>query len=118
MNTAEEILKLKPLVYGTYMATVDVFMLSLLKAISLGWISKVFLFVPTVIYAMQPWVFLTALKYENMTIMNLLWDVMSDLMVTGTGLFVFKEKITQIQMLGVGFALVAIVLLTCGDLCV
>ncbi len=117
MNTTAEILKAKPLIYGTYMATVDVFMLSLLKAIHLGWISKVFLFLPTLIYAMQPWVFLTALKYESLTVMNLLWDVMSDLMVTGTGLFVFKETITRTQMIGVGFALVAIILLTCGDVC-
>lgn len=117
MNTNAEILKIKPLIYGTYMATVDVFMLSLLKAIHLGWISNVFLFLPTLIYAMQPWVFLSSLKYENMTVMNLLWDVMSDLMVTGTGLFVFNETISRTQMMGVGFALVAIVLLTCGDLC-
>jgi multidrug transporter EmrE-like cation transporter len=117
MNATGEIMKLKPLVYGTYMATVDVFMLGMLKAIHLGWINKVFLFLPTLIYAMQPWVFLSALKYENMTIMNLLWDVMSGLMVTGTGLYFFNEKISRTQMIGIGFALVAIVLLTSGDLC-
>lgn len=116
-NTTKEVMKLKPLIYGTYMATVDVFMLGLLKAIHLGWINKVFLFLPTLIYAMQPWVFLTSLKFESLTVMNLLWDVLSDLMVTGTGLFFFKETITTTQMVGVGFALIAVVLLTCGDAC-
>lgn len=117
MNASQEIMKLKPLVYGTYMATVDVFMLGILKAIHLGWISKVFLFLPTLIYAMQPWVFLSALKYESLTVMNLLWDVISDLMVTGTGLYFFNETITRTQMIGVGFAIIAVFLLTCGDAC-
>jgi multidrug transporter EmrE-like cation transporter len=117
MNITQEIIKVKPLVYGTYMATMDVFMLGILKAIHLGWINKAFLFLPTLIYAMQPWVFLSSLKYENMTVMNLLWDVLSGVMVTGTGLYFFNETVTKTQMIGVGFAFVAIILLTCGDLC-
>ena len=116
-NTTKEVMKLKPLIYGTYMATVDVFMLGLLKAIHLGWINKIFLFLPTLIYAMQPWVFLSSLKFESLTVMNLLWDVLSGVFVTGAGLFVFNETITRTQMIGVGFAFVAIILLTCGDLC-
>ena len=60
--------------YGTYMAGIDVFMLSLLKAINLGWVNKTLIFLPTVIYAMQPWIFLSSLKFESMTVMNLLWD--------------------------------------------
>ena len=103
----------QPIVYGTYMATVDVFVLSLLKAINLGWIGPAMMVLPTLIYAMQPWVFLTSLKYESMTVMNLLWDVMSDLMVTFTGLYFFKETISTTKMVGVGFGLVAVFLLTC-----
>ena len=106
-----------PLVYGTYMASVDVFMLGLLKAISLGWIGHAAIFIPTFIYAMQPWVFLASLKYESMTVMNLLWDVMSDLLVTFTGLYFFGEKISRTKMIGVGFAIVAVFLLSCGDFC-
>ena len=103
----------QPIVYGTYMATVDVFMLSLLKAISLGWLSKTMIFLPTLIYAMQPWVFLASLKYESMTVMNLLWDVMSDLLVTFTGIYFFKETISTTKMMGIGFGLIAVFLLTC-----
>jgi multidrug transporter EmrE-like cation transporter len=105
----------EPLIYGTYMASVDVFMLSLLKSIHLGWISKAFLFLPTLIYAMQPWVFLTSLKFESMTVMNLLWDVMSDLLVTFTGVFIFKEKISPMKMFGITLAISAIILLNCCD---
>lgn len=103
----------QPIVYGTYMATVDVFMLSMLKAINLGWINHAMIFLPTLIYAMQPWVFLASLKHESMTVMNLLWDVMSDLLVTFTGLYFFKEELSPTKMMGVGFAIVAVFLLTC-----
>lgn len=103
---------LVPLVYGTYMATVDVFMLGLLKAIHLGWVSNALLFLPTVIYAMQPWVFLASLKFESLTIMNLLWDMISDVLVTFTGLWFFQEQITRTKLVGVGLSMVSIFLLT------
>lgn len=101
-----------PLVYGTYMATVDVFMLGILKAINLGWVSKRLMFLPTLIYAMQPWVFLTSLNYESLTVMNLIWDVLSDVLVTIEGLFFFQEKVSRTKMLGVGLSLISIFLLS------
>ena len=106
-----------PLIYGTYMASIDVFMLGILKAIHLGWINKVSIFLPTILYSMQPWVFLSSLNYESMTVMNLLWDVMSDVLVTGTGLFFFKEQLTRVKTVGIFFALIAVFLLTCDDMC-
>jgi len=101
-----------PLVYGTYMATVDVFMLGILKAINLGWVSKSLIFLPTLIYAMQPWVFLTSLNYESLTVMNLLWDVISDVLVTVEGLYFFQEKVSRTKMLGVGLSLISVFLLS------
>ena len=106
-----------PIVYGTYMASIDVFMLSMLKAISLGWIGKAALILPMAIYAFQPVIFLTSLKYESMVVMNLLWDVLSDVLVTFTGLYFFQEKITRTKMIGIGFAIIAVFLLTWGDIC-
>jgi multidrug transporter EmrE-like cation transporter len=103
---------LAPLVYGTYMATVDVFMLGILKAINLGWVSKSLIFLPTLIYAMQPWVFLTSLSHESLTVMNLLWDVISDVLVTVEGLYFFQEKLSRTKMLGVGLSLISVFLLS------
>jgi multidrug transporter EmrE-like cation transporter len=103
---------LAPLVYGTYMATVDVFVLGILKAINLGWISKTLIFLPTLIYAMQPWVFLTSLSHESLTVMNLLWDVISDVLVTVEGLYFFQEKLSRTKMLGVGLSLISVFLLS------
>jgi len=101
-----------PLIYGTYMATVDVFMLGILKAINLGWISSSLIFLPTLIYAMQPWIFLKSLEFESMTVMNLLWDVTSDVLVTGSGLYFFKEKLSRTKLLGVGLSLISIMLMS------
>jgi multidrug transporter EmrE-like cation transporter len=103
---------LAPLVYGTYMATVDVFVLGILKAIHLGWVSKSLIFLPTLIYAMQPWVFLTSLSHESLTVMNLLWDVISDVLVTVEGLYFFQEKLSRTKMLGVGLSLISVFLLS------
>lgn len=103
---------LAPLVYGTYMATVDVFVLGILKAINLGWVSKNLIFLPTLIYAMQPWVFLTSLSHESLTVMNLLWDVISDVLVTVEGLYFFQEKLSRTKMLGVGLSLISVFLLS------
>ena len=104
-----------PLIYGTYMATVDVFMLGILKAINLGWFSSSLIFLPTLIYAMQPWIFLKSLEFESMTVMNLLWDVISDVLVTGTGLYFFKEKLSRTKMMGVGLSLISIMLMSSKD---
>lgn len=94
------------------MAVVDVFMLGLLKAINLKWVSSALLFLPVVVYSMQPLVFLASLKFESLTVMNLLWDVLSDVLVTITGLWFFGEKISRTKMVGVGLSLVSIFLLT------
>jgi multidrug transporter EmrE-like cation transporter len=87
-------------------------MLGILKAINLGWVSKSLIFLPTLIYAMQPWVFLTSLDYESLTVMNLLWDVISDVLVTMEGLFFFQEKVSRTKMLGVGLSLISVFLLS------
>jgi multidrug transporter EmrE-like cation transporter len=50
----------------------------------------------------------TFLNKDNI---KMLWDVISDLLVTVTGLFVFKEQIGPKKMLGVVASFVAITLL-------
>ena len=106
-----------PLLFGVYMAIVDVFMLGILKAINLKWVSSALVFLPMIIYGMQPFVFLASLKFESLTVMNLLWDVASDVLVTITGLWFFGEKISRTKMVGVVLSLISIVLLTYpGDL--
>jgi multidrug transporter EmrE-like cation transporter len=103
--------KILPLLYGTYMGLIDTVMLSLIKAIHLGWFNKSMMIVPTFLYALQPWIFAASMQYETMVVMNLLWDVISDLMVTASGLLFFKEKLSQTKLLGVFLAMIAVVLM-------
>jgi drug/metabolite transporter (DMT)-like permease len=47
--------------------------------------------------------------------MNLLWDVMSDVVVTGIGLFYFSEKLSKLKKAGVILSFISIILLTWKD---
>ncbi len=104
-----------PLKFGFLMATVDVFMLSIIKKVSLDSRILKWMIIPTVIYAIQPWIFLESLQYESLIIMNLLWDVISDVLVTLTGLIIFKESIGIYKLIGVLLSLISITLMSLDD---
>lgn len=105
-----------PIAYGAVMASIDVFMLGIIKIISkdtsrfLKW-----MVLPTIIYALQPWIFLSSLRFESLIVMNLMWDLISDVLVTATGFLYFKEKIGPYKTLGVILSFVSIVLLSLED---
>jgi len=102
-----------PFLYGLFMATIDVFMLGILKLVSTGAIKNMWwMAVPTLVYALQPWIFLQSLRVETMIVMNLLWDLISDILVTGNGLLYFKEKISHTKMFGVLVSIVGIYLMS------
>lgn len=102
--------------YGGSMALIDACILSALKAFSLGWIQwRGIVLISMVVYACQPLLFLDSLKYNSLTVMNLLWDVLSDVLVTAIGLFYFSEKLTKFKKAGVLMSLISIILLTWKD---
>lgn len=95
------------------MALIDVFVLSLLKAKSLGLLDgKLILLGAMMVYAFQPLVFLESLKGETLTVMNLFWDLASDILVTITGTVMFGEKISFRKWIGVSLAFVSLLLLS------
>lgn len=94
------------------MAGIDVLSLGLLKAISLQWISPYFFAIPVIIYACQPVLFLKSLDYEGMAVMNMMWDLLSDVFVTFSGLYFFKEKITTKKFAGILLSILSIYLLS------
>lgn len=104
-----------PVAYGLLMAGIDVFMLSIIKSISVNSRFLKWMIVPTVIYALQPWIFLSSLRFESLIVMNLMWDLISDILVTATGFLYFKEKIGPYKTLGVILSFVSIVLLSIED---
>ena len=105
-----------PVGFGALMASIDVFMLGIIKSISgnpsrfLRW-----MILPTIVYAIQPWIFLSSLQFESLIVMNLMWDLISDILVTATGFLYFKEKIGPYKTLGVILSFVSIVLMSLQD---
>jgi hypothetical protein len=105
-----------PILFGLLMATIDVGMLGIIKSVSTGWLKSItWMVIPTIAYAIQPWIFLQSLSFSSMVSMNLMWDIFSDILVTATGLFYFKEKVSNKKLLGILFAFVAIYLMTSDE---
>ena len=105
-----------PIALATLMASMDVVVLAWIKDYSLGLLPWKYILIGMMLYGLQPLLFLQSLRYETMTVMNMSWDLISDILVTATGLLYFKEKLTPMKQLGLGFAFVAIVLFACDDI--
>jgi multidrug transporter EmrE-like cation transporter len=102
--------------WGGLMALMDSIVLSSLKAFNIGWIQwKGTILVSMLVYSLQPLIFLESLKGNGLTIMNLLWDVMSDVIVTAIGLFYFSEKLTTVKRVGVLLSFISVILLSWKD---
>lgn len=96
---------------GLSMAALDVTALPIVKYVSMG-LDPMWMIIPVCLYAYAPIVLLKSLKHETLTVMNLLWDVMSDVLVTCVGLFYFGEKISWTKLCGVILSIISIGLLT------
>jgi drug/metabolite transporter (DMT)-like permease len=106
-------LNLIPMSFALLMSSIDAFVLGGLKEYSLGNVSwGIMVPIGMLVYSLQPLLFLKSLEYETMTVMNILWDITSDVIVTSLGLLYFKEKISTIKRVGLLFAFIAIVLLS------
>ena len=100
-----------PLAYGSTMAGIDAFAFSLVKAIHIGWVKEYFLFIPVLMYSIQPLILYSSLNYETVAVMNFIWDLFSDIFLTIISIFVFRERISSVKMLGIFFAFVSLILL-------
>jgi len=99
-------------VYGFIMAGIDVIALPLMKATHLGLLKSTWTFpISMIIYSLQPLIFYKSLAIENMVVMNILWDVMSDMIVTLVGLFLFGETLNYTQTIGLILSSIGIILL-------
>ena len=108
--------RILPILFGFLMASIDVSMLGIIKSVSIGSLKNIlWMLVPTIVYAIQPWIFLKSLSFSSMITMNLMWDIFSDILVTAAGLMYFKEKVSNTKLIGILFAFVSIFLLTYED---
>ncbi len=102
--------------YALYMASIDGLVMSSLKAYKVGMIKSILVFpIAMLVYGFQPLVFYRGLGFESMTVLNVLWDVLSDVIVAVIGVFIFGEKLTTQQCVGLAFCMGGIVLLGLHD---
>lgn len=95
-----------PIVFGLSMSLLDVGMMSIAKFSSKGQIAfSTALPLATLVYSLEPFLFMKSLNYESLTAMNLIWDLTSDVMVTTVGVFYFKEPIKSLRWVAVMFAI-------------
>lgn len=97
--------------FGLGFGLMDAVALPIVKGVSQGW-DPAWMMVPAILYAGSPFLFLAALRQETLTIMNLVWDLTSDLVVSIIGLFVFKETISPIKFLGICVSLIGLLLMS------
>ena len=101
----------RTLAYGLGFGALDATALPIVKGVSTGW-NPLLMIIPVVLYGISPFILLSALKQETLTIMNLVWDLTSDLTVTFIGLVGFAEKISPIKSIGIVFSFIGLVLMT------
>ena len=107
---------LTPILFGIAMAVIDIAMMSLLKMVSIKTISwNVGVPLAMIIYALEPLIFLRAMTYEGMVVTNLVWNLMSNVIVTLQGVLIFGESIKGLRWLGIAMSLAALTLLAYTD---
>lgn len=95
-----------PIVFGTVMALIDITMMGTLKLVDQGKLAyAVGLPVATLLYAFEPYVFLKAMTHSNMVTTNLIWNLVSNILVTLTGVFFFRESIKGLKWLAIALSL-------------
>ena len=107
---------LLPIFLGTLMASIDLVMMGSIKMVHLGTLSTGFgLPFALLTYALEPLIFLKAMNYEGMAVTNLIWNLMSDILVTLQGLIIFGESIKGIRWVAIGMALVSLTIFAYTD---
>lgn len=102
---------LLPIAFGTLMAVNDVFMMTSLKLVHTGGVSRTLGIVFSLVcYLLQPLIFLKALNYEGMAQTNLVWNLISNTFITVEGVFVFGESIKGLRWLAILMGLLSVAL--------
>ena len=99
------------IVYATVMALLDVVIMTLLKLKSTSALTSPYILPLTMaIYSLEPLLFFKALSIKGMAILNILWDSISNILIAVVGVFIFGEKMSLTNWLGIFLCTVGIVL--------
>ena len=102
-----------PLYFGFGMSLVDIVSESLCKYYSLDPNRGIILIIAAcILYSFQPLIFTHALNYQGMGIANVMWNIISSSLIILVGVIIFREKINNVQCLGIFLSIIVIVLLS------
>ena len=104
-----------PLLLASGMSGIDVLAFSLVKKISEKALLPGFTLLSMGLYALQPLILLQALPFENVAVMNILWNLISSIVVTLVSIFLLGEKIGVYKLMGVLIGIVSLFLCTFED---
>jgi len=100
-----------PIAFGTVMALVDMCMMGGIKMVHNGTLPAVTgVIMSSAVYLLQPLIFLKAMKYQGMAVTNLVWNLISNTIVTLQGVFIFGESIKGLRWVAMAMGLVSLVL--------
>jgi len=104
-----------PILFASAMTGVDVIAFSIMKKVFTKDLSIGFGLISMVLYAFQPVILYFALSYESVAVMNVLWNIMSSVIVAVVGIMFLKETVGPRKQLGIVFGLIAVYLFTFDD---
>ena len=102
-------------IIGVCLALFDLIFLGLIKEVHLGNFSKNWILLACIGYGLVPFIFYKGLQYTSLTILNLSWDIMSDIIVTSAGILFFKEYLGTTKAIGIAFAIIALMIFSIDD---
>ena len=98
------------LFFGIMLSLNDVINMSIVKNISTGLLAQNWLYLAYFLYGFQMIIFSNGIKVTGMSVLNLTWNLISNLIITIIGIYYFKESITYLEKIGILFAMFALIL--------
>lgn len=103
------------ILFGFILAIGDVVGLSIFKSQAVGLLNKTvgyWIFsVGFLISIIQSFIFYKTMFFEKLVVMNLVWDLTSDILVTLTGVLWFSETLSHTKWIGVFLSVISVLLL-------
>ena len=101
---------LNGLFVGLLLAINDVISFGITKNIYLKKTKFYWIIIPVILYGLQIFIFYYGLHHTSMSISNITWNLISNVLVTLIGIYYFGEKINSLKTIALGFAFISIIL--------
>jgi hypothetical protein len=74
--------------------------------------SPYWMIVPPLVYGLTPFILLFSLQFETLVVMNMSWDIISDILVTAMAFFILGERLSWMKTIGIGLSFLALFFLS------